>query len=76
MAVRNPLTDPQPGDIVRSVYASLPERHVLRRCGHDIIYAAVTKEKSRERLCLLGVWRTWCRRSYAVVVQRADAEVT
>lgn len=64
--IRDPLTDPQPGDVV---VASMPrqtvERRVVRRDGGNVYYSASTQRGTQ--LCWHLTWRRWCQKHRARV---------
>lgn len=70
--MRDPLTDPRPGDVVRPPKGR--ERHVDRRDGDDISYwcPTATGEPGKLRVTWLWHWRDWCCKSKVVFVKRGN----
>jgi hypothetical protein len=68
---RDPSEHPRIGDIVRSCYDSIGERHVtgVSECGVSY-YRVKTNGKRFIGYCLPGVWRKWCRAHRVSVIQR------
>lgn len=66
--MRDPLVDPEPGDVVASQYDAIPHRRVLKVSPANIRYRTVQGAKSVERDCLPVTWQRWCRRHRATVV--------
>lgn len=70
MTQRDPTIDPQPGDIVRSDYASIGERHVLHVSDCGVKYWRVRPGGRRyEGYCLPSIWTKWCRSHRAATIQ-------
>lgn len=71
MSDRNPILDPQSGDIVRSaIYKNARERHVVRRMDHTVEYIAVSPTCRRTMTCWLRSWADWCAKNKVEIVQR------
>jgi hypothetical protein len=71
MTERNPETNPKIGDIVRSCYPSIGERHVTGVSDCGISYWRVRPNGKRyEGYCLPGIWTKWCRRHRVEIIQR------
>jgi hypothetical protein len=73
VAGRDPIFNPKAGDVVRSQYPSIGERHVTHVTDCGISY-----ERRRPGLltqqgyCLPVIWTKWCRSHRVVIVERAD----
>lgn len=68
--MRDPLKEPRIGDIIRSSYPTIGERHVVGVGPTDVTYIAVVAGwRNRQRNCLHRVWREWCRSNRATIVQ-------
>jgi hypothetical protein len=73
MAERNPADDPRVGDIVRSRYVTIGERHIIGANNCGVKYWRVRPTgKRQEGYCLPSIWRKWCRAHGITVVQLAD----
>lgn len=71
MANRDPILSPKPGDIVRSCYDSIGERHVLQASDANVRYYRVRPNGARAEVnCLPSIWAKWCRSHRVEVVQR------
>lgn len=70
MIDRDPTFTPKTGDIVRSCYDAIGERHVIRadECGVKY-YRVRPKGERREGYCLPGIWTKWCRAHRVEVIQ-------
>lgn len=56
--MRNPLEDPQPGDVVaKTLISGRKTRTVCRREGGDVWY---TDENGKEKNCWITTWAGWC----------------
>lgn len=76
MTDRNPIDAPRDGDIVRSCYGSIGERHVLHVSDCGVRYWRVRPSgKRQEGYCLPGIWTKWCRAHRVQIIQRGDGEV-
>lgn len=70
---RDPVFNPRPGDIVRSEYDSIGERHVVRVSDNGVRYWAVhPKRANRDGICFLSNWTKWCRSHRVEVMQRGE----
>lgn len=71
--MRDPLVDPRPGDVVRSSYATIGERHVtgVWDCGVNYWRVLPTGKRYLGH-CLPVIWQKWCRSHRATVVQIAS----
>ena len=72
MTERNPVLEPKHGDIVRSCYESIGERHVLHVSDFGVRYWRV-RPKSKEPAegyCLPSIWTKWCRSHRVEIIQR------
>jgi len=70
---RDPRINPRPGDIVRSCYESIGERHVLHVSDCGVKYYGVLQNgKRREGYCLPTIWKKWCRAHRVSVEQIGD----
>jgi hypothetical protein len=60
---RDPRTDPQAGDILRSTISKhTRERRVIARIGHIVEYALYRGDGPGSRhLCRVSTWTGWCR---------------
>jgi hypothetical protein len=69
MAERDPLTDPRPGDVVRSL---IRERHVRERSDCYVFYRTMklNGELGKTVCVWIRTWRVWCRKTKATVVER------
>lgn len=72
MKERDPITDPKPGDIVRSIYDSIGERHVrhVNECGVSY-WRVMANGRRYDGYCLPGIWTKWCRAHRVSIEQRA-----
>ena len=70
MSERNPVLEPRAGDIVRSCYDSIGERHVLHVSPCGVKYYRVRpKGERKEGYCLPGIWTKWCRSHRVTIIQ-------
>jgi len=71
MTERDPVFTPMPGDIVRSMYESIGERHVLHVSDCGVRYYRVRpKGERQDGYCLPVIWTKWCRSHRVQVIQR------
>jgi hypothetical protein len=56
--MRNPLSDPRPGDVVRK---GKRQRSVYARRGNEVYYT--TESSGLIRNCWITTWCDWCRGS-------------
>ena len=72
MMGRDPIFEPRPGDIVRSCYESIGERHVLHvsDCGVRYWRVRPTAGEPKEGYCLPGIWTKWCRAHRVAIIQQ------
>jgi hypothetical protein len=67
---RDPRIDPKPGDIVRSDYPSIGERHVIHANECGVSYWRIRPNGRRyDGYCLPGIWQKWCRGHRAAIIQ-------
>lgn len=74
--LRDPTEEPRVGDIVRSSYDTIGERHVTYANRHEVRYLGVTSNDKppRQSGCLLRSWTAWCRYNRITVVQRGGEQ--
>jgi hypothetical protein len=73
MADRDPIVDPKPGDVVRSCYVTIGERHVTHVNDCGVTYKRVRPNGRRyDGYCLPGIWTKWCRSHYVAIMLRAE----
>ncbi|MDE2106226.1 MAG: hypothetical protein KGL39_53900 [Patescibacteria group bacterium] len=59
---RDPTINPQPGDVVKSCYDSIGERHVVHVSDCGVTYRRVRPNGARaDGYCLPSIWTKWCR---------------
>jgi hypothetical protein len=69
----NPLTDPQPGDVVET--ADGRRRTVVYFFRGDRVVVVYRQSKySTTKVCSDKSWRDWCRRNKARVIENAGEE--
>lgn len=72
MTERDPAIDPQRGDIVRSCYDTIGERHVTSASSCQVSYYRVRPNGVRYiGACLPSIWQKWCRAHRVEIIQRA-----
>lgn len=72
---RDPRNNPKPGDIVRSCYDSIGERHVTGVSDCNVSYYRVRPSGKRYLGgCLPVMWQKWCRAHRVTVEQLANGE--
>jgi hypothetical protein len=70
MSDRDPSEQPRIGDIVRSCYDTIGERHVIGVSDWDVSYYRVKPNGKRYfGHCLPTIWRKWCRAHCVTVIQ-------
>ena len=68
---RNPLTDPQPGDVIRAVVGSkCVTRRVLNRDGQDVTYS--DPRYGCDVICYVSAWKRWCSKHKARAVEKEE----
>lgn len=76
--MRNPLYEPQWGDVVQSPHYDgknqVGRRLVLSATPKNICYLTGTGRQMVERNCLPATWRKWCRAHKAYVVTDAQRD--
>lgn len=73
MTEHDPILTPRTGDIVRSKYDSIGERHVISANDCGIQYYRVRPTGKREiGYCLPGIWTKWCRAHRVSIEQRGS----
>jgi hypothetical protein len=80
MKERDPIFEPRPGDIVRSSYESIGERHVMHvsDCGVEYLSVKLKGQPNGHRpgYCLPRIWTKWCRAHRVDIIQRAPVTHT
>lgn len=73
MKTRSAIDDPRPGDIVRSCYESIGERHVTGMSDWDVSYYRV-KPSGKRFLgsCFKTTWLQWCRAHRVEIIQLGE----
>lgn len=68
---RDPRTDPQEGDVLRSRLTGY-ERVVIAVEGRNITYLRFAKGDEESFCCVIATWRDWCRTNKSEVVLLED----